>query len=397
MKLDKNQTAAIDAATSNRVSIITGGAGTGKTTIISQIASRLDEAGEEVALCAFAGKAAARLREACTRQATTIHRLLGSNGTRFMRETLEGVSVIVDEASMISSDLMAEIVRRNPARLVLVGDPAQLPPVGRGQPFHDLIALRGAIVYELTTCYRATEAVYQAAHAIRSGATPEQHLVSSGERWDIIATGGAEQTQAKLMTWVESGALDFERDIILCPCNGAADQPCSVAGLNAAIVERIAAHRDKPTELRPGDRVINVKNLPKKDMWNGTTGTVHGIDIDGGVFVKTDVPVIDWDRTSSADNPEYTSIVLLSAKEARDLQHAYALSVHKAQGSQYRRVVFVALNRDAHMLLTRSLVYTAVTRTQEQCAVIGQPAALTGAIAKVEQKRTVLQELAGIA
>jgi len=394
VELDTHQLAAIDAGASSRFAIITGGAGTGKTTIIKTIAERLVAEGCEVALCAFAGKAAARLREACKRPASTIHRLLGSNGTRFMRETLEGVSVVMDEASMVSSDLMAEIIRRNPDRLILVGDPAQLPPVGRGQPFHDLIKLRPTSVSHLVTCYRATEAVYQAAHAIRGGASPEISAVSSGERWDMMNTGDAGATQRTLMQWVEAGALDFEHDVILCPKNGSETEPCTVAGLNAAIVSMIGARREKATDIKPGDRVINTANIPQKDVWNGTTGTVHSIDIDGGVFVRVDVPAIDWDRTQTETDPVYTDTVMFSAKEAKGLQHAYALTVHKSQGSQYRRVVFIALNRDSHVLLDRSLIYTAITRTREQCVVVGNVQALVGGIGKVSNKRTVLQELA---
>ena len=395
MNLDKSQTSAVDHATGNRFSIITGGAGTGKTTIIKTITERLEAAGEKVTLCAFAGKAASRLREACKHPAYTIHRTLGYNGVGFAAGELTTDSLIIDESSMVSSDLMAEIVRRNPKRLVLVGDPAQLPPVGRGQPFHDLIQLRPETVVELSTCYRATEAVYQAANAIRNGARPPLSAASSGEKWNILNTGDDELTQAKLLEWIAAGSLDFEQDIILCPKNGeSVDQPCTVSGLNRAIVEMIGQVREKPTEFKPGDRVINTKNLPQKDMWNGTTGTIHAIDMDGGIWISTDIPVIDWNRTEDEAEPVYTGKVLFSKAERIHLQHAYALTVHKSQGSQYRRVVFVALNRDSHMLLDRSLIYTAVTRTREQCVVVGNMQAFMTGIDKVQRKRTVLQELA---
>jgi exodeoxyribonuclease V alpha subunit len=134
MNLDPSQRAAVAAATSRPFSIITGGAGCGKTVLIGEITRALEARGEIVALAAFAGKAAARIREACAHPASTIHRLLMYDGNTFNLDSLADRTVIVDEASMIDAGLLAELVKRAPRRLVLVGDEAQLPPVGRGQP-----------------------------------------------------------------------------------------------------------------------------------------------------------------------------------------------------------------------------------------------------------------------
>jgi len=394
IRLDEVQQQAVDAACASRFSVITGGAGTGKTTIIDTITKTLESKGEDVKLAAFAGKAAARLREACKHPSSTIHRMLGYNGTQFLSGDLSGSSVVIDEASMVSSDIMAEIMRRNPKRLTLVGDPAQLPPVGKGQPFHDLIKLRSELVTELTTCYRATEAVYRSALAVRAGNRPEMQLTSPNESWKMINTGDASQTQAAVMKWVEH--FDFEQDIILCPRNGEDKDPgpATVKALNAAIVQMLSPREDLK-EYAPGDRVINTKNFPKADVWNGTTGTVHSVDIDGGVWVRTDIPVIDWDKTKDEKQPIYTDTVLFDKKEMRrNLEYAYALTVHKSQGSQYRRVLFIALKRDAHSLMDRSLIYTAITRTKQACVVVGELAAFWQGIQKINHKRTVLQELA---
>lgn len=394
MNLDASQTAAIDRATTTRLSIITGGAGTGKTTIIKAITERLEKAGEVVDLAAFAGKAAARLREACQHPSATIHRLLGYNGKAFLTPSLAGRSVIVDEASMIDSALLAEIVRRDPKRLTLVGDPAQLPPVGRGQPFHDLISLRPDLVAELSTCYRATEAVYQAATAIRHGGRPPMSAQSEGEQWTMLNSGDARRTQRLILQWVEEGAFDFEKDVILCARNGENDDDaCTVRGLNKAITDLVSPRRTGH-KFNVGDRVINTKNLPEIDCWNGTSGTVHAIDIDQGVWVRTDIPVIDHSKTKDARNPVYTSHVLFSKDNRKHLQLAYALTVHKAQGSQYRNVCFAGFQRDSWGLLDRALLYTGVTRTKQACVVVGELAAIWRAIDRVERKRTVLQELA---
>ena len=394
MKLDSSQTAAIEHACRTPFSIVKGNAGSGKTTIIKAITERLEASGESVALCAFAGKAAARIREACQHPASTIHRMLGYNGRVFQCETLAGISVIVDEASMIDSMLLAEIIRREPKRLCLVGDPAQLAPVGRGQPFHDLITLRPDLVASLTTCYRATEAVYQAATVIREGGRPPLSAESPGEKWTITNTGDAKQTQRQILEWISGDVFDFETDVILCARNGETDKdPCTVKGLNAAIVDLISP-RDGKNKFNVGDRVINTKNMPEMDVWNGTTGTVHAVDIDGGIWVKTDIPVIDQSKTTDERNPIYTERVLFGKENKKHLQLAYAMTVHKSQGSQYRHVLIACFNRDGWGLLDRSLLYTAVTRTKSACCVVGEVSAVWRAIDKVNHKKTIIQQLA---
>lgn len=398
MRFDSTQEAAIARATTTPFSVVTGGAGTGKTTIIREIAARLEKSGEAVKLAAFAGKAAARIREACEHPASTIHRLLGYNGKAFLNPSLTDVSLIVDESSMIDSMLMAEIVRRSPRRLCLVGDPAQLPPVGRGQPFHDIIELCPDLVATLTTCYRATEAVFRAASDIRSGGRrPPLSATSDGERWTMINSGDAARTQAQILEWIEADIFDFDQDVILCARNGESDQdPCTVRGLNAAIVALISPRQEKQ-RFNVGDRVINVKNMPELDVWNGTTGRVHAIDIDGGIWVRTDVPVIDWSKTKDEKDASYTDHVLFAKDARKSLQLAYALTVHKAQGSQYRNVCMCCFSRDGWGLLDRSLLYTAVTRAKAACCVLGELAAVWAAIDKVNRKHTIIQQLAEVA
>lgn len=394
MKLDASQLRAIEHACTHRVSIITGGAGTGKSTIIKTITDTLEANGETVALCAFAGKAAARVREACQHPASTIHRMLLFDGTRFNLGTLSDTSVIVDESSMVDSQLLAAIVERNPRRLVLVGDQAQLPPVGRGQPFHDLITLRPALVSTLTTCYRATEAVYQAASTIRNGGRPPMCLSTAGEHWEIRNTGDAARTQSEILKRVLSADWDFERDILLVARNGnGPSEPGTVLGLNAAIVSAVAP-RDAKTRFVVGDRVINTKNMPELDVWNGTTGTVHAVDQDGGVWVRTDTPVLKNPLAPSERVPQYTSHVLFGKEIRASLQLAYALTVHKSQGSQFRNVLLACFERDTWGLLDRSLLYTGVTRTQARCDVVGQVSAVWRAVDRVHNKRTVMQQLA---
>lgn len=422
MTLDESQLAAIATACSQRFTIINGGAGAGKTTIIKEIAQRLSDAGEKIELCAFAGKAAARLKEATGFPAATIHRMLQSDSIRFMRGKLIDVTVIVDEASMVSGDIMAEITRRGPKRLILVGDQAQLPPVGKGQPFHDTITLRADLVRTLTTCYRNSEAVYKAATLIRAGKIPSMADDSENEVWRVMHTGGADATHRAILGLVRAGKIDFDHDILLCPRNGdSAGQACAVRSLNQDIVDivnrpelnewsdeaqayeptarssRDLVLSDAPDEdgspIRPGDRVINTKNYSEHDVWNGTTGEVHAVDAEGGIWVRLDTPIVDKAANAKGE-ASYTDMVLFDKDMRKTLQHAYALTVHKAQGSQYRRVFVVCLGRDAFALLDRSLIYTAVTRTQKECRVLGETGAFIDGIHRVRHKRTVIQELA---
>ena len=387
MTLDDTQLAAVYFASSRRFSLVTGGAGTGKTTIVKEIAENVSRP----VLCSFAGKAAARLREATGFTASTIHRMLAYNGVAFTAGSLAGKSVIVDEASMLPSALLYEIVVREPSRLVLVGDAAQLPPVGKGQPFHDLLRLRPGLSRELSTCYRATEAIHAASREIRAGNVPARILQTKAERYEFRATGGPPETHRAILALAESGEIDFSQDVVIVPRNGnGPDDPCTVASLNADLRRIANPDHDETTKIDIGDRVINTKNQPDADVWNGTTGAVHAIDDEGGVIVRVDSPATD------PATGEPTEFVVFDRKEmAPHLQLAYALTVHKAQGSQYRRVVTACLDRDAWALLDRALVYTAVTRSREQCLVVGNPSAFGSAVARVSIRHTILQQLGG--
>jgi exodeoxyribonuclease V alpha subunit len=392
MTFDESQLAAIERARHERFCIINGPAGTGKTSIIKAIADAMKKTKENYAMCAFAGKAAARLKEATGHNATTIHRMLEYKGDfGFSLRTLKGTTVIIDEASMVSSDLMAEIVKREPTRLILVGDEAQLAPVGSGQPFHDIIKLFPGKVSTLTTCYRNREAIFKAALAIRHGDMPLPQDKTDDETWGFYATGGAEATHEMLLTGVRNGDIDFAQDVILCCRNGENEmQKASVKSMNIDI-KAIVNPSDTPISV--GDRIINTKNNADLDIWNGTTGSVKAIDHDGGVWFTLDYPVTDWVR-STAENTVYINEVLVPKDHRKFLDLAYALTVHKSQGSQYRKVFCVCLCRDQMTLLDRSMIYTAVTRARKECAVLGEPRALQDAVRTVRTKNTVIQELA---
>ena len=137
--------------------------------------------------------------------------------------------------------------------------------------------------------------------------------------------------------------------------------------------------------------MINTKNNPDLNIWNGTTGTVHEVDIDGKLWLKLDIPIIDIEKSKN-DDIVYKDMVLLDKDAQKELRFAYALTVHKSQGSQYRKVCFICLNRD-YFMLERALTYTAVTRTQQDCIIVGQLNALRASLSMIKSKETVIQNL----
>jgi len=376
MTLDQDQENAILAALQGQDAIITGGAGTGKTTIIKRIAEGFNG---ECTILAPTGKAAARLKEATGFPACTIHRELCYDGTSFKRKQGLGVT-IVDEASMIDSSLMAAMLYYTPKQLILVGDAAQLPPIGKGQPFHDLVRLRPEIVSTLKTCHRAKGAIHIAAQEIRNGYCRNSSIDSGGETWNIIPTGNPELTLAKVKQWVEQGRFDPKQDIILAPVYGSKDESVENDGGIIAINKLVKGILNpSKTQYEVGDRVIIVKNFGTDDLWNGDLATISDIN-------TADLPEIALDRDPY--NPRQ-----LNKGHVIQLRHAYCLSVHKSQGSQFRRVFFVCFRRNM-MMLSRELIYTAITRAKTNVVVCGETESFYKGIQTTMHKATVLQVLA---
>lgn len=381
--LNKEQLQAVECARSGRLSIVSGGAGTGKTTVISAIAA----ACKGSLLCAPTGKAAARLREATKRDTATIHRILGYNGVGFTVRNLTK-PIVIDEASMVDAALLAAVVRCRPPKLVLVGDNYQLFPVGAGAPFHDLFDLRPDIRTHLLTCYRSAAAVCAAGNAIREGEWPGDYQESGGERFRFIPAAGADAAHKASLDLVSAADWDPATDVILSPKNGGMNDDgdgvrATVAGLNADILE-VLNPGPRAGKFAVGDRIICGKNFSDADVWNGTTGTVDAVDGDGRLWVETDQPTANGKQ------------VLFSREMVKASQHAWALTIHKSQGSQYRRVVVLCLNRD-QIMMSRQLLYTAVTRAQKECIVIGERYAVNKALSALVQRSTIMRLVANSA
>lgn len=379
MQLDASQVEAVRAAVApggGRVRIVTGPAGTGKTTVIRAISDALLR---RCTILAPTGKAAARIREACGLPAATVHRELLYDGTTFHRRGAFEHTVIVDEASMMDSALLAALLRFKPPRLVLVGDVDQLPPVGSGQPFHDLVAA-GVGVSRLTVNHRSKEAVHEAAELVRAGCMPPVRAVSEQERWAMVESGPAERTTATLLGWVERGQFDPERDVVLSPRYG--EEQSDDGGIDALnkAIRQMVNPPVSGAKFQPGDRVLCCKNFGPDDLWNGDTGSVVELSAD-------DEPVVRLDRDPGDPRK-------LTPEQVRECRLGYAMSIHKAQGSQFRRVFVVCLWNHRRML-SRPLLYTAITRAREACCVVGQLPAFRHGLGVVSRKQTVLQVLLG--
>lgn len=346
--LDDGQFAAVANADNRGVMALSGGAGVGKTTVIDRMADRLTISGWRVHLCAFAGKAAARLREVTGRKATTIHALLGYRGEKAGFHPMrfgDNDAIIVDEASMVPSSLLWEIIKRNPGRLILVGDDAQLPPVGIGSPFLDIIENMPQFCMQLDYCYRSNAAVYEAGAAVRRGDYPKSGNYG-GERFEIIELKDEREIHERIIA--EARSIDFSKDIIIAPKNGEKDDLATVNAINAAIKAIV----NPANGISAGDRVICTKNMATHDLWNGTLGWVDAVDTDGRILFRSD-----------DDQQE-----LLNTDERDNIALAYCITVHKAQGSQYRRVLIACAHRDFAMF-DRSMLYTAITRARNTCEI----------------------------
>lgn len=379
MELNKQQQKAVEMAVEQSNCIIAGGAGTGKTTIIKQIIESLPRG--YVYLAAPTGKAAARMKECTGYFAETIHRLIGlsEDGPTFSGKDLSGKAVIIDEASMIDSFLMARLIEAKPQRMIMIGDEAQLPPVGAGSPFHDLLKLFPEQTTRLTHCYRSTSSVHFAAQRIRSGIIPD-NSETGGEKFQFVQMS-AELAQREIIKQFETGKLDPSRDIVLASMYREENDPVGINSLNKAIMDVVNSHVSGQ-KWKVGDRVLNCKNFGDKDWWNGDMGTITDVD-SAGKSVE-----IHPDRMREDGNLYITNPEMLG-----ELKHAWALSVHKAQGSQWEKVVFVAPQSHTFML-SRPMIYTAVTRAKKECTVIGDRMAFFSGLQKQCTKKTCLKLIA---
>jgi exodeoxyribonuclease V alpha subunit len=392
LALADSQKAALRVALVSNATVITGGPGVGKTTLVNSLLKILIAKAVTIALCAPTGRAAKRLSESTGLEAKTIHRLLETDPRTgsFRRnedEPLDYDLLVVDETSMVDVPLMRAVLRALPERaaLLLVGDVDQLPSVGPGQVLADIIASDAIPVVRLTEVFRqaAESRIIVNAHRINHGLMPD--LAADSGDFYFVDAADAEEGVRKLLAIVQERipkrfGLNPIRDIqVLCPMNRGG---LGTRSLNIELQNAL----NPPGEIRierfgwtfcPGDKVMQVENDYDKDVYNGDLGVVSRIDMEEGELS------VDFEGRE----------VVYGFGELDELVLAYATTIHKSQGSEYPAVV-IPLATQHYPMLQRNLVYTGITRGKRLVVLVGQRKALAIAVkgARTRKRWSKLRE-----
>jgi exodeoxyribonuclease V alpha subunit len=386
LELAPSQRDAIRAAATSKVLVVTGGPGVGKTTIVRGILQIFAAKGLACGLCAPTGRAAKRLAETTGCEAKTIHRLLEFEpltGTfkRHSHRPLETDLLVVDEASMLDVTLAHHLLRAVPPEgcLVLVGDVDQLPSVGPGAVLADLIASKTVPVVRLTEIFRQAGRswIVQAAHQVNRGDLPQSAPDHQGDFFFIEVNDPAAITD-RIITLIrtripERFQLEPLRDVqILTPMNRS---ELGARQLNAQLQDVLNPRQSQPEIQRYGwtfrgvDKVIQTQNNYEKEVFNGDIGRILTIDVEDQELI------VDYDgRRVPYDFGELDELAL-----------AYALTIHKSQGSEYPAVI-IPLHTQHYMMLQRNLVYTGITRGKRLVVLVGSRKALALAVQRQEQQ-----------
>lgn len=405
MTYDEVQADAIRQAATAKVMVLTGGPGTGKTTTTHGIISAYRAYGLKILLAAPTGRAAKRMTEATGLEAKTIHRLLECkppDGYQKNEENpLEGDVLIIDECSMIDMILMNSLLKAIPPamRLILVGDIDQLPSVGAGNVLRDMIDSGSFPVIRLTRIFRQAQSsrIIMNAHRINEGQMPD---ISNGKETDFffMENESAESVVSQIVELVKNKLPQFyhvepEQIQVLTPMQRGV---VGATNLNLALQEvlnptehevfmrgRGAVTMPKDCLRRSGfvfradDKVMQIKNNYDKDVFNGDIGIIESVDVaDRTLKVNFDNRSIEYDVT-----------------ELDELVHAYATTIHKAQGSEYPIVVMPVL-MNHYVMLQRNLIYTGITRAKKILVIVGTKKALSYAVRNVTvtKRNTLLKE-----
>lgn len=376
-ELADKQREAVEKSLQSGMTVITGGPGTGKTTVVQTIIRLAEQEGLRILLCAPTGRAAKRLAETTQRKAKTIHRLLVPDGYVGRVQSFEynetkllpADLVIVDEVSMLDMEMMYHLLSalKPQCRCILVGDADQLPSVGAGAVLHDVIASETVPVVRLDTIFRQKEGgrIVTNAHLINNGRLP---VVNEDLEFRFVEieteADGATQIGALYRSEVEETGDEFAVQVL----SPMYKDPCGVDNLNQLIQERLNPAIPGKGELkgrhmifRVGDKVMQKHNDYEKGVFNGDIGQIFAVQHDM-VYVRY---------------PEQD--VKYEGAEIDEITLAYAITVHKSQGSEYHTVIMALVNSHSTML-QRNLFYTAVTRAKRKVILVGTKRAVQTAV-----------------
>lgn len=390
MKYDEIQADAIRKAAVSKVMVLTGGPGTGKTTTTQGIIAAYRSFGLKILLAAPTGRAAKRMTEATGLEAKTIHRLLECKPPEGYQKNednpLDGDVLIIDECSMIDMILMNALLKAIPEgmRLILVGDIDQLPSVGAGNVLRDIIDSGVFPVVRLTRIFRQAQSsrIIMNAHAINEGKFPD---ISNGKNTDFfyIEKEDPEEAVQEIVRLVKNNLPRYYKTPwnhiqVLTPMQKGI---VGAANLNLALQEALNPQGDGLRRggylFRTGDKVMQIRNNYEKEIFNGDIGTVECVDLQ--------------ERTLKVNFDQH--IIEYEASELDELVHAYATTIHKAQGSEYPIVVMPVL-MNHYVMLQRNLIYTGITRAKKVLVIVGTRKALSYAVRNVTvtKRNTFLKE-----
>ena len=396
IQLAQKQKEAIKACLHHGVLVLTGGPGTGKTTVIKGILSILKAQGLKIRLAAPTGRAAKRLSETTGQKALTIHRLLEANNlaqddnlqlgfSKDIDDQLDADVIILDEVSMVDIVLMHHFLNAVPdgCRIILVGDTDQLPAVGPGSVLKDIIRSQKIPAIRLDEIFRQaqTSMIIQNAHIINAGRLPDlRKQYSDFVFYELNDDTSITQKILDLCTKdLPHEGFDVLKDVqVLSPMHRFL---CGVENLNLMLQERLNPKKNQDElkyssqTFRVGDKVMHIRNNYQKNVFNGDIGFIQD--------VNNEKLTVDY----------FDHIVTYEKNELNELTLAYASSVHKSQGSEYK-VVIIPLSTSHYIMLQRNLLYTAITRAKQKVIIIGSKKALMTAIQsnRTQKRYTLLAE-----